>query len=225
MALLQQLKAWNHVVDGSESAAAFEAFEDRLWRRAFGDELPADIFRRYYQWAGAERLGRALHDRRRRRTRAGGTTSARSSGAESRDDIFLLAAGDAAADIGAVGERRAWVGPGARRHVRPSAGRRRTALAWFFNRGPVPVVGDGTTVMRISHRRLDGFRAWEHPSWRQVLDVGGWDNSSVVLPTGQSGHPLSPNYFDQNELWRAGQYRPLAFSRARSTGSRPTGKC
>ena len=51
-------------------------------------------------------------------------------------------------------------------------------LAWLFNRGPVPVAGDGTTVMRISHRRMAGFGAWEHPSWRQVFDVGGWDNSA-----------------------------------------------
>ena len=83
-------------------------------------------------------------------------------------------------------------------------------LAWLFNRGPVPVTGDGTTVMRVSFRRMAGFGAWEYPSWRQVLDVGEWDNSRVVLPAGQSGHPLSPQYFDQNELWRTGQFRTVA---------------
>ena len=217
VALLQRLKSWNRVVDGSESAAAFEAFEDRLWRRTFADELPADIFRRYYQWAGAERP-------------AGLYTIAATPDSrwwddigtverlESRDDIFLLAAAAAAADVGqwASGER-AWDQVHAATFAHP-LGEGGRLLAWFFNRGPVPVVGDGTTVMRISHRRLEGFRAWEHPSWRQVLDVGGWDNSKVVLPTGQSGHPLSPNYFDQNELWRAGQYRSLAFSRGAVDG-------
>ena len=34
-----------------------------------------------------------------------------------------------------------------------------------------------------------------------------------MLPAGQSGHPLSPHYFDQNEMWRTGQYRPQPFSR------------
>jgi penicillin amidase len=73
--------------------------------------------------------------------------------------------------------------------------------------------------MRISHRRLAGFGAWEHPSWRQVLDVGSWDNSRVVLPAGQSGHPLSAQYFDQNDLWRAGQFRALAYSRGAVDGA------
>jgi len=51
------------------------------------------------------------------------------------------------------------------------------------------------------------------PSWRQLFDVGQWDDARVVLPAGQSGHPMSPYYFDQNDLWRSGQYRPQPFSR------------
>ena len=49
--------------------------------------------------------------------------------------------------------------------------------------------------------------------------MGAWDNSRVVLPAGQSGHPLSPHYFDQNELWRAGQFRPQAYSRGAVDGA------
>jgi penicillin G amidase len=86
-------------------------------------------------------------------------------------------------------------------------------LRWLFDRGPSQMRGDGTTVMRVSYNRLRPFTAWELPSWRQVLDVGSWDNSQVVLPTGQSGHPLSPHYFDQNEMWRHGDYRPQPFTR------------
>jgi acyl-homoserine lactone acylase PvdQ len=36
----------------------------------------------------------------------------------------------------------------------------------------------------------------------------------VILPAGQSGHPMSPYYFDQNETWRKGQYRNQPFSRS-----------
>jgi penicillin amidase len=67
--------------------------------------------------------------------------------------------------------------------------------------------------MRISWNRTGGFSAWEHPSWRQIFEVGHWDESRVILPAGQSGHPLSPFYFDQNERWRHGQYRRQPFSR------------
>ena len=74
--------------------------------------------------------------------------------------------------------------------------------------------GNSYTVMRVSHHRLRPFEAWEVPSWRQLFDVGNWDEAHVVLPAGQSGHPLSPHYFDQNAMWRDGQYRRQAFSRA-----------
>ena len=33
------------------------------------------------------------------------------------------------------------------------------------------------------------------------------------MPSGQSGHPLSPFYFDQTETWRQGRYRTQPFSR------------
>jgi penicillin amidase len=87
-------------------------------------------------------------------------------------------------------------------------------LDWIFSAGPVPVTGDGTTVMRVSFNRLRPYGAWEHPSWRQLFDVGQWDQARVVLPTGQSGHVLSPHRFDQNDRWRQGQYRPQPFSRS-----------
>lgn len=218
VALLERLRSWNFVVDGSELPAVFAAFEDRLWRRAFGDDLPADLFRRYYQWAGAERsagLYTIVDDGNARWWDDIGTVDRR----ESRDDIFLLAAVDAAADIDQwAGSARAWDQVHAARFAHPLADGGRL-LGWFFNRGPVPVIGDGTTVMRVSHRRLTGFAAWEHPSWRQVLDVGSWDNSRVVLPAGQSGHPMSRHYFDQNDLWRQGQYRSLVYSRAAVNGA------
>lgn len=218
VALLERLRGWNHRIDGSREAALYEVFEDRLWRRAFADDLPPELFRRYYEWAGAERVA-GLYA-------IAGEPSARwwddigtVDVTETRDDIFVLAAVDAAADVARWNDdQRGWESVHGVTFAHPlGAGNR--VLGWFLNRGPVPVVGDGTTVMRISHKRLAGFAAWEHPSWRQVLDVGGWDASLGILPTGQSGHPRSPNYFDQNELWRQGQYRTLAYSRAAVNGS------
>ena len=38
------------------------------------------------------------------------------------------------------------------------------------------------------------------------------------MPAGQSGHPMSPFYFDQNEIWRTGQYRTQPFSRGAVSG-------
>lgn len=84
-----------------------------------------------------------------------------------------------------------------------------------LSRGPVPVGGDQDTLAQT------GVDPW-HPyaaatftvSYRQLLDVGNWDDGLFILPTGQSGHPGSPHYDDMLEQWRRGECRPLLYSRA-----------
>ena len=96
-------------------------------------------------------------------------------------------------------------------------------LDWFFSRGPVPVNGDGMTVNKTTTNLRRPYGTSEAASYRQILDVGMWDASLAVNTTGQSGHPRSPHYFDQNELWRQTRYRPLPFTRGaveRATVSR-----
>jgi len=96
-------------------------------------------------------------------------------------------------------------------------------LDWFFSRGPVPVAGDGMTVNKTATNLRHPYATSDAASYRQILDVGAWDKSIGINTTGQSGHAASPHYFDQNELWRTGQYHPLPFSReavAAATASR-----
>jgi penicillin amidase len=212
--VLEQLKAWDKVVNARPVVTLYEAFEDALWRRTFRDEMDEPLFLKFYEWAGAERpagLFAILGDRQSRWWDDIATVDRR----ETRDDIFLLAAEDADERF-----RNDWGSDRARQwdrvHAAPFAhplGSVALPFRWLFSRGPVPVTGDGTTVMRVSWNRLRPFAGWEAPSWRQIFEVGQWDQSQVVLPAGQSGHPLSPHYFDQNALWREGRYRPQPFSR------------
>lgn len=215
VAVLDLLAQWDRVVDARPVVSLYEAFEDAMWRRTFIDEMDEPLFMAFYEWAGAERFA-GLHvvvGERQSRWFDDITTVDRR---ETRDEIMLLAARDAEdrlqADYGG-GAGRAWDQVHAARFEHP-LGEAAFPLAWLFNRGPVPVAGDGTTVMRVSWNRRRPFAAWEYPSWRQILHAGQWDESRVSLPAGQSGHPLSPHYFDQNEIWRDGGYRPQPFSRA-----------
>lgn len=215
VAVLNLLAQWDRVVDARPVVSLYEAFEDALWRRTFMDEMDEPLFLAFYQWAGAERfagLHVVLADRQSRWFDDITTVDRR----ESRDEIMLLAARDAEerlqGDYGG-GNRRAWDRVHAAHFDHP-LGSAAFPLAWFFNRGPVPVSGDGTTVMRISWNRLRPFAAWEYPSWRQILHAGQWDESRVSMPSGQSGHPLSPHYFDQNQIWSDGSYRLQPFSRS-----------
>lgn len=214
VALLEQLAAWDRIVDARPVVSLYEAFEDALWRRTFVDEMDEPLFVKFYEWAGAEKpagLYSVIEDRQSRWFDDITTVEKR----ESRDDIFLLAIRDAEIklhlDFGG-GTARNWDRVHAARFSHP-LGSAAFPLRWFFSRGPVPVEGDGTTVMRISWNRLTPFAAWEHPSWREIFDVGEWDDARVILPAGQSGHPMSPYYFDQNDTWRTGQYRRQSFSR------------
>lgn len=217
VATLEQLNAWDRQIDGRPVVTLFHMFEDALWRRTFFDEMGAPLFARFYEWAGAERpagLYAIINDPQSRWFDDIGTLERR----ETRDDIFALAAADAADRFAAAGQP-AWSETHAARFDHPlSSGG--WPLRWMFNRGPSPIGGGMATVMRTSYHRLRPFAAWEIASWRQIFDVGAWDESRVVLPAGQSGHPLSPYYFDQNDLWRHGQYRVQPFSRARVEAAR-----
>lgn len=218
--VLERLKAWDRVVDARPVVALYEAFEDALWKRTFHDEMDDALFNKFYEWAGAERPA-GLYAVLGNRQSAWFDDIATVDRRETRDDIYLLAATDAEELL----ERR-WGSEANRAWDRVHAasfdhplGSAAFPLAWLFNRGPVPMEGDGTTVMRVSWNRLRPFAAWEYPAWRQILDAGQWDQSRVVLPAGQSGHPLSPHYFDQNAPWREGRYRVHHFSRAAVTAA------
>lgn len=212
--LLDRLAKWDHVVDSRPVVSLYEAFEDALWRRTFVDEMDDILFLKFYEWAGAEKpagLYAIINDPNSVWWDDITTVEKR----ESRDDIFMLAVRDADEKLdGDYGgdAKRGWDRIHAARFDHP-LGNIGLPFRWFLSRGPVPLDGDGNTLMRVSWNRLTPFTAWEHPSWRQLFDVGQWDDSRVIMPAGQSGHPMSPFYFDQNETWRRGQYRTQPFSR------------
>jgi penicillin G amidase len=75
----------------------------------------------------------------------------------------------------------------------------------LLNIGPLPSPGNGTTINIGFYRHSNPYTHTVGASLRFVIDVGGWQQSRFVLPSGQSGHPLSPHYSDQTALWRGGQ--------------------
>ncbi|NTV64641.1 MAG: penicillin acylase family protein, partial [Oscillochloris sp.] len=88
------------------------------------------------------------------------------------------------------------------------------ALAPLFNRGPWPAGGDIDTVNQAyAPRNSPAGPLYVAPSYRQIIDVGNWDASRVILPAGQSGHPASRHYSDMAEAWRNGGYCPMLWSR------------
>ena len=62
--------------------------------------------------------------------------------------------------------------------------------------------------------RLSDFQLTNGPSFRVVIDVGNWDNSRAVNFPGQSGNPGDPHYRDLAQMWLAGEYFSLLYTRA-----------
>jgi penicillin amidase len=77
--------------------------------------------------------------------------------------------------------------------------------------------GDGYTVNNTGFRTSD-YRQTGGASYRQVIDLGDFDNSVAINTPGQSGNPGSPHYKDLFSLWAEGKYFPLFFSRDRIEG-------
>ena len=217
-----ELGSWDRRMDERPVTALYHGFEQALWRRTFADEMPAALYERFYRYAANERfagLHAVIHT-----ADSPWFDDRHTPHVEQRADIARLAARDALSSL-----RQRFGDPSKWRWDQMHAVNFTHALAgggkvldWFFSRGPVPVRGGSTTVNKTTINLRRPFQTSEAASYRQILDVGAWDQSVAVNTAGQSGHPRSPHYFDQNELWREGRYRPLAFSRdavARATVS------
>jgi penicillin amidase len=51
------------------------------------------------------------------------------------------------------------------------------------------------------------------PSTRRIIDFSDIENSWSILPTGQSGNPLSEHYSDQAALYNAGKFRRMKLNK------------
>ncbi|MFH1539852.1 MAG: penicillin acylase family protein [bacterium] len=80
----------------------------------------------------------------------------------------------------------------------------------YFGQPKVPLAGTGNTVDAESFAWSDDvLLAMGGPAMRHIVDMARVEDAVVVIDSGQSGHPKSPHYRDQVELWRKGGYIPM----------------
>lgn len=82
--------------------------------------------------------------------------------------------------------------------------------------GPLPRPDDASTINATggARRGESVFYQTGGATWRQILAVGGWDNSVIVNSPGESGVPGSQHYSDLMPLWDQGRYIPILYSRS-----------
>ena len=205
-AALEIIRKWDLQMGEGSAPALYKAFASFLYREIFLDELGADFpgFDYLFQRKNAGHLriltdpGSAWYDNT--------ATPER----EFRSDIFLSALrkgyGWLSTRYGLEPEMWNWPVIHSLLFQHPlGVGRFRG----FLNRGPYPMKGDAFTIL-ASYSDQD-LTTSHSAGYRQIIDLSDWNKCASVLPSGQSGHFLSPHYDDQISLWLDGKYHPMLF--------------
>jgi penicillin G amidase len=210
--VMNLLSQWNlRMPASSVPAAIFNATFVRLLRETFADEMGSDLYARYVTLSNIpiRVLPRLLSD-----TATTWFDDVRTPTIETKDDILrksvMLALLDLSRRCGPDMDSWEWgtVHTLTFRHplgeVKP--------FDRLFNVGPLKLGGNVTTVNNGEYSLTRPFDANVGASMRMIVDLASPDTCRIVLPTGQSGQPLSPHYADQCVLWQTGGYVQLVSS-------------
>ncbi len=97
-------------------------------------------------------------------------------------------------------------------------------LAEFLNPPPMSMGGDGDTPQAGSYAHNNPFVITGTSVARYVFDTSDWNNSRWIVPLGSSGHPGSPHYADQAELWSNIETIPMLYSDSKVDSSAASGQ-
>lgn len=89
------------------------------------------------------------------------------------------------------------------------------ALAPFFNVGKFEVAGSNEVInnLMFGFSSNGKYEVKAGPSTRRIIDFSDVENSVSILPTGNSGNPMSKHYNDQAEMYNKGQFRKMLINR------------
>ncbi|HNY56199.1 MAG TPA: penicillin acylase family protein, partial [Chitinophagales bacterium] len=80
--------------------------------------------------------------------------------------------------------------------------------------GPFPIGGDTDTPFQTFIMAAEGYGGeLSAPSYRQIIDFSDFDQSTVVMPLGNSSNLASPFYKNQLRDWFEGNTYPMCWSR------------
>ena len=86
----------------------------------------------------------------------------------------------------------------------------------FFNVGSFPIAGTNEVINNQLFIYSDDaeIQVKGGPSTRRIIDFSDIENSWSVLPTGQSGNPMSDHYNDQTDLFVKGKFRKMKLNKS-----------
>jgi len=86
----------------------------------------------------------------------------------------------------------------------------------FFNVGVFSIAGTNEVINNLFFTFSDAtqYTIKGGPSSRRVIDFSDIENSQSILPTGQSGNPMSKHYNDQAAMYVDGKFRKMKLNKA-----------
>jgi penicillin amidase len=89
------------------------------------------------------------------------------------------------------------------------------ALRKFFNVGPFPIKGAQEVIDNrgYEYNNTGLYNVTAGASTRRIIDFSDIENSTSILPTGQSGNPFSEHYKNQAELCNNGNFRKMKINK------------
>lgn len=86
-------------------------------------------------------------------------------------------------------------------------------LGKIFNVGPFPSSGGAQIVNNMLYRAgMQRYDVLAGPSTRRIVDFSQPDHALGILPTGNSGNFMSPNYGDEAQMFMDGKYREIIYT-------------
>jgi len=194
---VQMLATWDyHMKRDAAAPLLFEAWAPVVARRANAARLPAQAAEVIGNRPDYEELERFLD------APAGAVSAAM------RDSLLVGSLAEATTEI----TRRVGSDTTQWRWGSMHVAELRHPLARTFDLPPVSRAGDANTVFATGGAN---YRQTAGASYREVIDLGNFDNSMAINVPGQSAQPGSEYYDDLLPLWGSDKYFPLVFSRAR----------
>lgn len=180
-------------------------FEDEMGQERFEQFLSTHLMKRHIAWGAIMRVGQWWDNVN--------TTNY----VETRNDIVLKSFADAwvslVNDFGSDTKQWTWDKAHTLEHKHPIG--EVESLREFFNVGPFPIEGSREVINNLAfpYDSTLYYRVNSGPSTRRIIDFSDVENSISILPTGQSGNPLSDHYEDQAELFVKGEFRKMMMNK------------
>ena len=218
---ISYLENWNYAYENSETAASImDVFLLQLAKNTFQDEMGDEVYENFVQFSAmpARSLMRFL-----RNGSIFFDDINTSDQTESRDDIILRSMNEAInylqknygnepfewrwEQLHTITLKPSLFGQAAEDPNAPAA--LKLVVNNLLSKGPYPAPGHDMSINNGEYSWNSPYGMILGPSIRRIVDFSDMSRTYSILPTGQSGNPISEYYGDQTESWLNGQYKFL----------------